>query len=116
MTQERETVKAEHEEVKHQIALARLVSAESCHLNGEYSTGGTFPWSTELDRVRREVFGIAEFRPLQLLAINAFLDKRDVILVMPTGMTAHSVNCLECPLYACFELLEQAQSYHFPTL
>nr|CDS33173.1 ATP dependent DNA helicase Q1 [Hymenolepis microstoma] len=82
--QQREIVKTEYEQVKHQLAVARLKSTEASGVCSEYADQ-VFPWTAELDRVRREIFHIPEFRPLQLPAINAFLDGRDVILVMPTG-------------------------------
>lgn len=85
LIQQREIVKTEYEQVKHQLAVARLKSSEASRVCAEY-TDQIFPWTAELERVRREVFHIPEFRPLQLPAINAFLDGRDVILVMPTGM------------------------------
>ncbi|VDO08044.1 unnamed protein product [Rodentolepis nana] len=84
LIQQREIVKAEYEQVKHQLAVARLKSSETSGVCTEY-TDQLFPWTAELNRVRLELFHIVEFRPLQLPAINAFLDGRDVILVMPTG-------------------------------
>ena len=72
--------------MKHQLAIARLNSSEISKLSSEYSGQKLFPWTIELERVRSELFHIHAFRPLQLCAINAFLDNRDVILVMPTGM------------------------------
>ncbi|VDD75478.1 unnamed protein product [Mesocestoides corti] len=84
LTQQREILQSELDQVKHQIALAKLNSAE-VSASSEYSEQRNFPWSAELNRVRQDVFHISEFRPLQLPAINAFLDNRDVVLVMPTG-------------------------------
>lgn len=82
---QRELLQTEYEQVVHRLSLARLNSAKTSDLFTEYSDQRVFLWTSELDRVRRELFRIPEFRPLQLLAINAFLDNRDVILVMPTG-------------------------------
>ncbi|VDL11012.1 unnamed protein product [Hymenolepis diminuta] len=102
LIQQREIVKTEYEQVKHQLAVARLKSSEVSRVYAEY-TDQIFPWTTELERVRREIFHIPEFRPLQLPAINAFLDGRDVILIMPTGAGKSLVyqlpSFLETPEY-----------------
>lgn len=44
-----------------------------------------FPWSTELLRQARGVFGIEHFRLGQEGVCNAAMDARDVLVVMPTG-------------------------------
>ena len=44
-----------------------------------------FPWSQELRRTSREVFGHTRFRGRQLEAINATLSGEDCLLLMPTG-------------------------------
>ncbi|XP_049775892.1 ATP-dependent DNA helicase Q1-like isoform X1 [Schistocerca cancellata] len=44
-----------------------------------------FPWSKQLDEALHKVFGLTDYRSLQLSTINAVLSKEDVILVMPTG-------------------------------
>lgn len=44
-----------------------------------------FPWSEELRRTNRSVFGHTRFRGRQLEAINASLSGEDCLLLMPTG-------------------------------
>ncbi|KAL1674623.1 P-loop containing nucleoside triphosphate hydrolase protein [Schizophyllum commune] len=57
----------------------------------ERQTGGIdydsdeFPWMSALRAKMKEVFGIREFRLAQKKAINASMDGRDIVLVMPTG-------------------------------
>ncbi|KAM7540260.1 hypothetical protein Aperf_G00000037426 [Anoplocephala perfoliata] len=97
LIQQREIVKAEYEQVKHQVAIARLNSREASEVCTEY-INRVFPWTAELDRVRRDMFRISEFRPLQLPAINAFLDSRDVILVMPTAEYQEKFTLVISPL------------------
>ena len=46
---------------------------------------GRFPWTDELHSKLAEVFGLQQFRPLQLSCINATLSKKDVLMIMPTG-------------------------------
>ncbi|KAL5967553.1 putative ATP-dependent DNA helicase Q1 [Taenia solium] len=104
LVHQRELLQTEYEQVAHRLSLARLNSAKTSDLFAEYSDQRVFLWTSELERVRRELFHIPEFRPLQLSAINAFLDNRDVILVMPTGAGKSLVyqlpSFLEIPEYA----------------
>jgi bloom syndrome protein len=44
-----------------------------------------FTWGKQVERARGDIFNIQKFRPMQLEAINAFLSKRDVFLLLPTG-------------------------------
>lgn len=44
-----------------------------------------FSWSKELQKVLHERFSITTLREMQLEAMNATLNKQDVILIMPTG-------------------------------
>lgn len=44
-----------------------------------------FPWSAEVERVRKEIFKINSFRQWQLETINVTLSNQDCILIMPTG-------------------------------
>ncbi|BHF57877.1 hypothetical protein SprV_0100082300 [Sparganum proliferum] len=95
LSQERETIRQQLEQVKHRIALSKLDHATNSENTSHYSCENSFPWSAEVNRVRQEVFKIQAFRSLQLLAINAYLDGRDVILVMPTGAGKSLVY--QCP-------------------
>uniref|UniRef100_A0A1Y1NHE5 DNA 3'-5' helicase n=1 Tax=Photinus pyralis TaxID=7054 RepID=A0A1Y1NHE5_PHOPY len=47
--------------------------------------GTDFPWSANLTALLREKFKLEEFRPTQLVALNATLSKKDLLLLMPTG-------------------------------
>lgn len=44
-----------------------------------------FPWSKQIKNILKETFKFDSFRTKQLAAINATLDKKDVLLLMPTG-------------------------------
>jgi ATP-dependent helicase YprA (DUF1998 family) len=44
-----------------------------------------FPWDEEIDLVRKEVFGIQNYRQNQRAIINAAKSGRDVFVCMPTG-------------------------------
>ncbi|RKP36667.1 P-loop containing nucleoside triphosphate hydrolase protein, partial [Dimargaris cristalligena] len=44
-----------------------------------------FAWSNQLREAAARVWGLPEFRPLQLPVMNAALDGRDVFVIMPTG-------------------------------
>ena len=44
-----------------------------------------FSWSARVEDVRNTLFGIQNFRPLQLEVINAVLSGIDCIVIMPTG-------------------------------
>lgn len=46
---------------------------------------GQFPWSSKAKRVSKDVFGIDNFRLEQESAINASMDGREIVCVMPTG-------------------------------
>ncbi|KXZ55835.1 hypothetical protein GPECTOR_2g1386 [Gonium pectorale] len=45
----------------------------------------TFPWSQRLGQALRDVFGLREFRPLQREVMNATLQGRDVLVLLPSG-------------------------------
>ncbi|HKO90012.1 MAG TPA: DEAD/DEAH box helicase, partial [Polyangiaceae bacterium] len=49
----------------------------------------------EAERVLSQMFGHAAFRPLQRDAVGAFLEGRDVTLVLPTG--AGKSACFQVP-------------------
>lgn len=44
-----------------------------------------FPWSDDLRRTMRELFGLHEYRSMQLEVMNACLSQRDVLVLLPTG-------------------------------
>ena len=54
-----------------------------------------FPWSNELVRANRTVFGEGDLRPQQLRAVNAALAGRDCLVVLPTG--AGKSRCFQLP-------------------
>ncbi|KAF7255400.1 hypothetical protein EG68_08076 [Paragonimus skrjabini miyazakii] len=86
LVKKKRSLRKRYEEIESQLTMARIRdlsnSTRSC---SSYDQLEGFPWSSELRRVRDELFHIANFRPLQLRAINATMDCKDVILVMPTG-------------------------------
>lgn len=49
-------------------------------------TGEAFQWAIKAQEILEKRFGLKEFRPKQLAAINATLSKKDVLLLMPTGV------------------------------
>jgi superfamily II DNA helicase RecQ len=53
----------------------------SCKL----SFDSDFPWSAELDELRKSLFKVENYRPFQLQAMNATLSGRDSMVIMPTG-------------------------------
>ncbi|CAH8540465.1 unnamed protein product [Dicrocoelium dendriticum] len=72
--------------VEEKLTTARINNIGICLPDrSPYDSLDGFPWSDELAGVRSRVFHIENFRPLQLRAMNATLDGKDVILVMPTG-------------------------------
>ncbi|GLC73616.1 hypothetical protein PLESTF_001400400 [Pleodorina starrii] len=44
-----------------------------------------FPWSAKLSQTLHDVFGLREFRPLQREVMNASLQGRDVLCLLPSG-------------------------------
>ncbi|KAK4470883.1 hypothetical protein MN116_006396 [Schistosoma mekongi] len=87
LSDERRKLQEKYDELKSQLKTVRVqeISNSLSTTSSEYGSEAIFPWTSEVNRVRREIFQISEFRPLQITAINALLDGRDVILVMPTG-------------------------------
>lgn len=64
--------------------LLRLIQVEERAPRKDW-TREDFPWSVQVDALMKEVFGLASFRPLQLEVINATLQGRDVLCLMPSG-------------------------------
>lgn len=66
-------------------------SARTIHLQKNeqlkvgYESSSAFPWSKKVHGLLRNVFGIESFRGNQEAVINATLDGRDVVVIMPTG-------------------------------
>lgn len=58
-------------------------------------THNNFLWSSELLRTAQRVFGIESFRSCQEGVCNAVMDRRDVMVVMPTG--AGKSLCYQLP-------------------
>ncbi|VEL07447.1 unnamed protein product [Protopolystoma xenopodis] len=67
------------------MSSARVAISHSPELSLHYGRSDGFPWHIEVKNLLTRIFRLPSFRPLQIIAINATLDKRDVILVMPTG-------------------------------
>lgn len=65
------------------LAEQRAAQRDAVEHTTDYTA--TFPWSTELLRRARTVFGIEAFRTGQECVCNAAMDGRDVVVVMPTG-------------------------------
>ncbi|XP_046864052.1 ATP-dependent DNA helicase Q1-like isoform X2 [Xenia sp. Carnegie-2017] len=53
--------------------------------NSTYWSSMSFQWSSKLENLKKTVFGIKKFRPLQLESMNITLSGVDCILLMPTG-------------------------------
>ncbi|CAH8584201.1 unnamed protein product [Schistosoma margrebowiei] len=86
LNHQRENLQVQYDQLRSQLTTARVQEiSSSLGTSSEYNSESLFPWTSEVNRVRKEIFRISEFRPLQITAINAVLDGRDVILVMPTG-------------------------------
>ncbi|CAH8595263.1 unnamed protein product [Heterobilharzia americana] len=86
LNNERQQLQQEYDKLKSQLATVRVQEISSCmNTSAGYDSQATFPWTSEIHRVKKDIFHISEFRPLQITAINALLDGRDIILVMPTG-------------------------------
>ncbi|KPI89207.1 putative Atp-dependent DEAD/H DNA helicase recQ [Leptomonas seymouri] len=71
-------------------ALSRDALSRTAHVelpvNPTHQYGGErFPWSTELRRMMREVFGLHDYRFCQREIMNACMDGRDVFVLLPTG-------------------------------
>ncbi|KAG5478289.1 hypothetical protein CUR178_05004 [Leishmania enriettii] len=71
-------------------ALSRDALSRTAHVelpvNPTHQYGGEcFPWSSELRRMMREVFGLHDYRFCQLEIMNACMDGCDVFVLLPTG-------------------------------
>uniref|UniRef100_A0A914X0C0 DNA 3'-5' helicase n=1 Tax=Plectus sambesii TaxID=2011161 RepID=A0A914X0C0_9BILA len=72
-------------EKKQQIEKTLELRSTAAAENAECFEGETFAWSAKARRALTDIFRIANFRPLQLSAINAVLSGEDTLLVMSTG-------------------------------
>lgn len=64
--------------------LQRLVRAEERASRADWSNS-TFEWENKVNNLRRSLFHLRSWRPLQREVINATLQCRDVLCVMPSG-------------------------------
>ncbi|VDP90245.1 unnamed protein product [Echinostoma caproni] len=86
LNKRRQSLSKLQKELEIRLNASRLNAlSERSESYSSYDNDHGFPWSEEIHRVRSEVFRLSHFRPLQLRAINATLDGKDLILVMPTG-------------------------------
>ncbi|KER22997.1 hypothetical protein T265_14736, partial [Opisthorchis viverrini] len=85
LDKERQALQKRYSETETKLRTAQVRELSSGSNSSPYDRADGFPWSLEVLRVQRELFHLSAFRPLQLRAINATLDGKDVILVMPTG-------------------------------
>lgn len=74
-------LKNQKQELQKQYNLSRSFDKSSENLYNHTN----FPWSSTLQTILEQQFKLKSFRPMQLVAINATLSKKDVILLMPTG-------------------------------
>lgn len=86
LLREKDLLQKQHDTVEKEITIAQANSIY-IHVRDQspYDSMDGFPWSSELADCSSRLFHIENFRPLQLRAMNATLDAKDVILVMPTG-------------------------------
>lgn len=68
---------------------------KSKELGKENWQHSNFEWSDRLDIALHNIFGIKEYRPQQLAAMNATLSKNHALVVMPTG--AGKSLCYQLP-------------------
>ncbi|KAG5450285.1 putative ATP-dependent DNA helicase Q1, variant 2 [Clonorchis sinensis] len=85
LDKERQALQKKYSETETKLRTAQVRELSTGSNSSPYDRADGFPWSFEVLRVQRELFHLSAFRPLQLRAINATLDGKDVILVMPTG-------------------------------
>ncbi|XP_066158509.1 ATP-dependent DNA helicase Q1-like [Euwallacea fornicatus] len=71
---------SERDQLQLNLSIARLKTRKPNQWLGQ-----EYPWSKELVKTLKEVFGFEAFFPNQVAAINAVLSKKDVLVVMPTG-------------------------------
>ena len=64
--------------------LQRLAASEARAPRADWAQG-TFPWDSEVASFLRSPFRLAAWRPLQREVINATLQGRDVVCLMPSG-------------------------------
>lgn len=90
-------LRAEKRNIEEQISskgrnVKGKVSDTVSHLNAVGSSAGSidylsseFPWSSSVKAVMKKTFNIDHFRLCQEGVVNAALDDRDIVCVMPTG-------------------------------
>ncbi|GLI58828.1 hypothetical protein VaNZ11_000592 [Volvox africanus] len=78
LIQQQDQLRARRDQILRQIDQERRApKADWCQEN--------FPWSGKLTQTLHDVFGLREFRPLQREVINATLQGRDVLCLLPSG-------------------------------
>ena len=55
------------------------------HTNIDYTNSSQFSWTKELKKTLKNVFGIEKPRLCQEGVLNAVVDCRDLVCIMPTG-------------------------------
>uniref|UniRef100_D8QE93 ATP-dependent DNA helicase n=1 Tax=Schizophyllum commune (strain H4-8 / FGSC 9210) TaxID=578458 RepID=D8QE93_SCHCM len=81
----RAACRAEKDRILRSTASKPTVKGKERQTGGIDYDSDDFPWMSALRAKMKEVFGIREFRLAQKKAINASMDGRDIVLVMPTG-------------------------------
>lgn len=64
--------------------LLRLAAADARAPRADWATA-SFPWDTQVQSLLGSVFGLSAWRPLQREVINATLQGRDALCLMPAG-------------------------------
>ncbi|KAG2445794.1 hypothetical protein HXX76_000398 [Chlamydomonas incerta] len=100
LAQKLEEVEAEMAEVKSQLEylmqrqdqlrgrreqLLRRVEQERRAPKADWHQRAGFAWSDQMDTTLRDVFGLHDYRPLQREVMNASLQGRDVLCLLPSG-------------------------------
>ena len=64
--------------------LHRLAAADARAPPADWATA-SFPWDDQVQSLLRSVFGLSSWRPLQREVINATMQGRDALCLMPAG-------------------------------
>ncbi|CEL62698.1 hypothetical protein RSOLAG1IB_05054 [Rhizoctonia solani AG-1 IB] len=92
LQQARQNILKEKELLQKELATTRAPARVVKSSTNTIATGSTdytdpagFEWTDEVKKRMRAIFGIKEFRLCQEGVVNAVMDGRDVVCVMPTG-------------------------------